>query len=127
MSEMEHRKITLSKVLDSENNPVNMQDYLEMEYSVYCDEEISQEDAFWVLTEFLEEQDFKNNYYLYENILYKIVREKDYDPYGYVEVSLVGEDIEVDALWYNGGGSLREVLEDGLNNFKKESDDENSV
>jgi len=114
MSEMEHKKGKLWKVLGSNFKPINIQDWLEMEYSVYLDQEVDQETAYGVLTSFFADEDLSCNYYIFNDMLYLLVNERTLDPYGFVEAKFVGDTIEVDAFYHNGGGDFSECIVEGL-------------
>lgn len=113
MSEMEHKKGKLKEVLRY-GEPVNIQDWLEMEWSVYIDQGLSQGAAYEVLQDFFEEQDWSCSYYLFDDKLYELIEVRTLDEYGYVEANFTTDGIEVDAFWYNGGGSWGECVTEAL-------------
>ena len=113
MSEMAHKKAKLKPVLRY-GEYVNIQDWMEMEWSVYCDAEIDQQSAYEVLIEFLASEDFSCNYYLFDDKLYEMVEERTLDEYVYSEAELTSEGISVDCRWYNGGADFREGVWDAL-------------
>ena len=54
-------------------------------------------------------------YIVLKGNLYEHVSKKEIDPYGFSEVSVLpGGYIEYFCMWYNGGGSLDEVIEAAL-------------
>lgn len=120
MSEMEYKKGKLVKVLDGYHMPVNIQDWLEREYSVYLDQEVDQETAYGVLTSFFADEDLSCDYYIFNDMLYLLTDERTLDPCGFVETKFVGDTIEVDALWYNGGGDFSECIVEGLKKLENE-------
>lgn len=123
MSDMQRNKVKLRKVLDFEGNPVNIQDWLEGNYSVYMDQEVTQEVAFDKAHTHFQEEDWEFDYYLFDDQLWMIVHDEEIDVYGYVKAEFSKEDgseITVDAMFYNGGGNLSEVVADSLKKLENE-------
>ena len=120
MSEMERKKAKLVKVLDGYHSPVNIQLWLESEWSVYVEEELSQEVAFGVMESHFEEEDWDFDYYLFDDELYMVETWEDIDTYGHVEAIRTRSGIEVDATWYNGGGDFSECVNDALSKLSTE-------
>lgn len=127
MSEMERRKGILRAVHNCNREYVNVQDYLESEYSTYIEEEeeVSQEVAFEILCTVLGEEGLDNPYHLYDGVLYKLEHEEDIDTFGHVEAEWVYRDtIKVDCHWYNGGGGFRECVDAALIKLKEDYNNE---
>tara|TARA_R110000850_G_scaffold107837_2_gene219638 strand:- start:1370 stop:1735 length:366 start_codon:yes stop_codon:yes gene_type:complete len=114
VSEMAFKKAKLVKVLDGYRKPVNIQDWLEREWSVYVEEELTQEVAYAVLQSHFEEQDWSSDYYLFDDELYVIETLEIKDPYGFEEAKQEYDGINVEALYYNGGGDFSECIIDAL-------------
>lgn len=119
MSEMEHKRGLLIPVMRYGEH-VNIQDWMESEWSVYIDEALNQETAYEVLQEFMSSEDIPCNYYLFNDNLYEMTEERELDPFGYVEARSTTDGIEVAAHWYNGGGSWEECISSGLKKLEEE-------
>lgn len=127
MSEMERKKGILRAVHNCNREYVNVQNYLESEYSIYLDTEVSQEVAFDVLCDVFEKDysDIIIPYYLYDGVLYKLEHEEDIDPCGHVEAEMIYRDtIKVDCHWHNGGGDFRECVYTALIKLKEDYENE---
>ncbi len=123
MSDMERIKVTLQKVLDGHGTPVNIQNWLESEWSVYMDCEVHQTSAYQVLNDFFKEQDWSFSYYLFDDQLWMVVDSKEIDVHGHIEAEFSKDDmseIKVDAMFYNGGGDLSECITSGLKKLENE-------
>lgn len=119
MSEMQHKKGKLKPVL-TYGEPVNIQDWMEAEMSIYCDQELSQASAYEILRGFMEEEDLPCKYFLFDNRLFELVEERTLDEYGFVEANFTHDGIEVDAFWYNGGGCWEGCIEEALSKLEKD-------
>ena len=121
MSEMERKKAKLVKVLDGYHSPVNIQLWLESEWSVYVEEELSQEVAFGVMESHFEEEDWEFDYYLFDDELYMVETWEDIDFYNdYMVAEQTYEGIDVDCIWYNGGASFSECVTEALKKLEGE-------
>ncbi len=121
MSEMVRKRGILKAVHNSYREYVNVQNYLESEYSTYLDVYVSQETAFDILCNILDEDGLDNPYHLYDGVLYRLDHEEDINPCGHVEAEMVYKDtIKVDCHWYNGGGSFRECIDTALDELNKD-------
>ncbi len=121
MSEMKFKKAKLVKVLDGHRLPVDIHLWLESEWSVYYDcVDDTQEFAYKVLKAFLEDQDMSCDYYLFDDELYKVESTEEKDAYGFVEAKQEYDDIEVSALYHNGGGSMSECITEALKKLENE-------
>lgn len=126
MSGMKHKKGRLKEMLHR-GEPLNIQNWLEMEWSVYCDEELDQETAYNILLEVLEENDIPCTYFLFDNRLFELVEERELDEYGYIEASFVGNGIEVGAHWYSGGASWGECINAALKKLEEDQKNEHNL
>ncbi len=121
MSEMKFKKAKLVKVLDGYRLPVDIHLWLESEWSVYYDcVDDTQEFAYKVLKDFLEDQDMSCDYYLFDDELYKVESTEEKDAHGFVEAKQEYDDIEVAALYYNGGGSFGECITAALKKLEND-------
>ena len=125
MSEMERKKGILRAVHNCNREYVNIQNYLESEYSVYLDIDVPQEVAFDILCDVLNEDGSGNPYHLYDGALYKLENVEDIDTFGHIEAEMVCRDtIKVDCHWYNGGGDFKECIDLALVKLKKDYENE---
>lgn len=121
MSDMERKKGILRAVHNCNREYVNIQDYLESEYSIYLDADVTQEVAFDILCKVLDEDGLGNPYHLCDGVLYKLDHEEDIDIFGHVEAEWVCRDtIKVDCHWYNGGSDFRECINTALDKLNKD-------
>ncbi len=120
MSEMKFKKAKLVKVLDGYRLPVNVQMWLESEWSVYAEEPLTNEVAYSVLQSHLEDQDMSCDYYLFDDELYKVESTEEKDAHGFVEAKQEYDGIEVSALYYNGGSSFEECITEALKKLENE-------
>lgn len=128
MSEMKRKKGKLVRVTSDGLHSINLQDYMEAQFSIYFDQEVTNDVAYGVLQDFFEEEDLVCPYYLFCDKLYRLEEEKDLDENGHIEASInVYGELEVDAHWYNGGASWSECVSAGLGKLEKEMSDEYGV
>ena len=66
-------------------------------------------------------EELYDEYFVYNDDLYNIVRQEEIDPYDdYVNIEKNGKIYNFDTLYYNGGVCLTEMLIEGLENYKGE-------
>jgi hypothetical protein len=66
-------------------------------------------------------EELYNEYFVYNDELYNVVRQKEVDPYDdYVNIEKNGKIYNFDTSYYNGGACLTEMLIEGLENYKGE-------
>lgn len=116
---MEHVKAELEPVLRN-GWPVIIQDYLADKYSIYIKGQLDNKAAFGVLVDHFVDQDFTLDYFLFGDSLYKIKEQRSLDEYGYVEATLEGDNINIDAFWYNGGADFVECVREGITKLENE-------
>ena len=122
MSEVERRKATLKMVTTCENDQYgdnqvwSVQDYIQSEYGLYCEDELSGEDALSILSQYYEDEyDETSPYYLVDGKLFKMESEEEVDAsYNISAYWSKTNTIEVDCTWYNGGAGFSEVVSKAL-------------
>lgn len=122
MSEVERRKATLKMVTTCENDQYgdnqerSVQDYINSEYGLYCEDELSGEDSLCILRQYYEDEyDEESPYYLVDGKLFKMVYEEEVDAdYNISAYWSKTNTIEVDCTWYNGGAGFSEVVSKAL-------------
>lgn len=120
MSEIERRKATLTLVKNCENKPVNIMNYIYMEYDIDIVDIVTEEQAYYVLCDYLEYENIDEKYYWFEGKLYKEYSSKDIDPSFHKEAHLLNSNcISLDCTWYNGGGSFQEVACEALKELEE--------
>ena len=116
ISAMQHKKAILVKVLDGNHTPVNIQDWLEMEWGIYVEKELSQEGAYSVLEHHFEEQDLDFEYYLFQDELYIVETSEDIGWYNnYMVAEQNYEGINVDCIWDDSTWDFSECVNEALN------------
>lgn len=127
MSEVERRKATLKMVTTCEYDPYgdnqewSVQDYVESEYSLYCEAELSGGDALDLLRHYYEDEyEEESPYYLVNGKLFKMVHEEGVDAsYNVSAYWSTTNTVEVDCTWYNGGAGFSEVVASALKKLEK--------
>ncbi len=120
MSEIERRKATIVLVKNAEGNPVNIFNYIYMEYNINIVEDVSEEAAYYVLCDYLEDENINEKYYWFYGKLFKELYSESIDPSYHKEAHFVNNNcITLDCTWYNGGGSFQEVALEALKELEE--------
>lgn len=120
MSEIERRKTTIVLVKDVEGSPVNIFNYIYMEYNIDILGIVSEEGAYHVLCDYLEYENINEKYYWFYGKLFKELSSEDIDPSSHVEAHFINSNcITLDCTWYNGGGSFQEAAEGALKDLEE--------
>lgn len=120
MSDDVRVKGTLKAVKDSEGDSVGILQYLYLNYNldVVTDcSDLSEKQKFDIFCDLLEEEDIENNYFLFEDKLYKL-HDKQYLDHYHCELSYLGDEIHFDASYYSCCG-LNEIIQDKLKGQEK--------
>lgn len=120
MSEIERRKSILTPVKNCEDKPVNIFNYMLMEYGIDVVDSVTEEAAYYVLCDYLEYENIDEKYYWFDGKLYKELCSEDIDPTFHKEAHFVNSNcISLDCTWYNGGGSFQEVAGEALRELEE--------
>lgn len=123
MSDFERRKVILALVKNCENNPVNIFHYIYMEYGIDILEDVSEEDAYHVLCDYLDKEDMDQKYYWFKGRLYKEYSSKGIDTTYHREARLINSDcIKLDCTWFNGEEDFQKVAGEALKDLKERLD-----
>ena len=122
MSEVERRKATLKMVTTCEHAPYgdnqewSVQDYINSEYGLYCEDELSGEASLCILRQYYEDEYGEESpYYLVDGKLFKMGSEEEVDAdYNVSAYWSKTNTIEVDCTWYNGVAGFSEVVSKAL-------------
>lgn len=89
----------------------------------YLDDGSSIGDA---LFEYCSDNPNSTQYKLLNGKLYEVLEEVDLNPAEFIEIKERDGLIEYFALWYNGGGCLDEIIEDGMKDLDKKKTSDNN-